>query len=300
MCIALPSIGVIGLGIMGLPMARHLCDAGYQVSVYNRTQAKVEEAKKFGAYAATSPRHLGERMDIVITMLTNPAAIRVVIEGPEGLLAHPKKALVWLQMSTLDITSTLGFARQAQEHGVIFVDCPVTGSKKQMEAAELILLAGASPEALQYVRPVLSRLGKTIIHAGKIGDGTALKLCMNLIVAQMTTALAEAVTLADTAGIDPALIFQVLRDSPALNCGYYAIKETAMLKPDFSPAFSLDNLAKDVGFMIQEAKARGAKLPVTEAVQALLQKAQAQGLGPQDLSSILIALRDQLPARKNK
>jgi 3-hydroxyisobutyrate dehydrogenase len=299
MCVALPSVGVIGLGIMGLPMARHLCDAGYQVSVYNRTPAKVEEAKKFGAYAAASPRHLGERMDIVITMLTNPAAVRAVIDGPDGLLAHPKKSLVWVQMSTLDMASTQAFADQARECGIEFVDCPVTGSKKQVEAAELILLAGASLEALQYVRPVLSCLGKTIIDAGKIGGGTALKLCINLIVAQMTTALAEAVTLAETTGINPALIFQVLRASPALNCGYYAIKETAMLKSDFSPAFSLDNMAKDVGFMVQEAKSRGVTLPVTEAVQALMQKAQAQGLGPQDLSSILLALREHLLSRKN-
>jgi len=294
MCIALPSVGFIGLGIMGMPMARHLCDAGYSVSVYNRTAAKMETARSFGAYAVPSPKHLGERSDVLITMLTNPDAVRAVMEGPEGVMAHPKKGLVWIQMSTLDIESTRAFARQAAEKGIIFVDCPVTGSKKQVEAAELILLAGGEKEALSYVRPILSRLGKTIIDAGPVGNGTALKLCMNLIVAQMTTALAEAVALAESTGIDPALIFQALRSSPALNCGYFAIKETALLKRDFSAAFSIDNLAKDVGFMLREAAARGIHLPVTGAVETLLEKARTEGHGSQDVSAVLLLLRRDL------
>jgi 3-hydroxyisobutyrate dehydrogenase len=292
MCTALPSIGFIGLGIMGLPMVKHLGDAGYQVTVYNRTKSKVEQAKRFGANEAASPRLLAERSDVLITMLTDPAAVCAVTEGPEGAFANPKKGLVWIQMSTIDIESTKAFAQAAKAHGMTYVDCPVTGSKKQVEAAELILLAGAEPEALAYVRPILSRLGKTIIHAGSAGAGTALKLCMNLIVAQMTTALAEAVALAETTGINPELIFQTVRASPALNCGYFQIKEQALLKKDFSPAFSLDNLAKDVGFMVSEAKSRGVDLPVTEAVQKLLQKARAEDLGSQDVAAVYLALAD--------
>jgi len=176
MCVALPSIGFIGLGNMGLPMVRNLCDAGYQVTVYNRTPSKMEIAKAFGAYVGASPRALGERTDILITMLTNSAAVRAVTQGPDGALAHPKKGLVWIQMSTLDVDSTLTFAKEAESRGVTFVDCPVTGSKEQAEAAELILLAGADPQALTYVRPVLERLGKTIVEAGPVGAGTKLKL----------------------------------------------------------------------------------------------------------------------------
>jgi 3-hydroxyisobutyrate dehydrogenase len=292
MCVALPSISFIGLGIMGLPMAHHLCDAGYSVTVYNRTPSKMETAKAFGAYAGISPRALAEHADILITMLTNPAAVRAVIDGPDGALTHPKKGLVWIQMSTLDVDSTMAFAKEAESRGVTFVDCPVAGSKKQVEAAELILLAGAKPEALKYIRPVLERLGKTIVEAGPVGAGTTLKLCMNLIVAQMTTALAEAITLASAGGIEPAKIFQVLKASPALNCGYYTIKEPAFLKRDFSPAFSLDNMAKDVGFMLKEAAARHVHLPVTEAVQQLLEKTRVRGFGEKDLSVILEGLKD--------
>jgi 3-hydroxyisobutyrate dehydrogenase len=275
---------------MGLPMAKHLCGAGYPVTVFNRSAGRMEAAKAFGARTASSPRELAERVDVLITMLTDPAAIRAVMEGPAGAFAHPKKGLVWIQMSTIDIQSTQTFARQAAEHGMTFVDCPVTGSKKQVEAAELILLAGSEPEPLDYVRPLLSRLGKTIIHAGPVGSGTALKLCMNLIVGQMTSALAESVALAESSGINPALIFQTVRASPALNCGYFQIKEKALLSRDFEPAFSLDNLAKDVGFMIKEASSRGLHLPVTEALQELLQKARTQGLGSKDVSAMYLAL----------
>jgi 3-hydroxyisobutyrate dehydrogenase-like beta-hydroxyacid dehydrogenase len=118
MCTALPSIGFIGLGIMGGPMARHLADAGYPLSVYNRTRSKVKDAEGFGAHAAPSPRQLAERSDVLVTMLTNPAAVSAVLEGPDGILAHPKKGLVWLQMSTVDIASTQAFARQARDAGI--------------------------------------------------------------------------------------------------------------------------------------------------------------------------------------
>jgi len=290
MCTALPTVGFIGLGIMGLPMAKHLCDAGYPVTVFNRSAERMEAAKAFGANTAASPRELAERVDVLITMLTDPAAIGAVMEGPSGAFAHPKKGLVWIQMSTIDIQSTQTFAHEAEEHGMTFVDCPVTGSKKQVEAAELILLAGAEPDPLDYVRPILSRLGKTIIHAGAVGSGTALKLCMNLLVGQMTSALAESVVLAESTGINPALIFQAVRSSPALNCGYFQIKEKPLLSKNFEPAFSLDNLAKDVGFMVHEANSRGLSLPVTEALQSLLQKSRAQGLGSQDVSVMYRAL----------
>ena len=147
----------------------------------------------------------------------------------------------------------------------------------------MILLAGAEEKDLQKIRPLISCMGKTVVHAGPVGAGTALKLCMNLIVAQMTTGLAEAVTLAEATGVHPKNIFDVLRSSPALDCGYFRIKEQAILKQDFSPAFSLANMLKDVRFMTKEASKRGTSLPVTKAVQGLLELASQEGYAHQDL-----------------
>jgi 3-hydroxyisobutyrate dehydrogenase-like beta-hydroxyacid dehydrogenase len=286
MCVALPSIGFIGLGIMGMPMAQHLCDAGYSVTVYNRTAAKSEQAKSFGAYVGDSPRKLGERVDILITMLTTPAAVRSVIEGDNGALANPKSGLVWIQMSTLDIQSTKALAQYADSRGVIFVDCPVSGSKKPAEAADLVLLAGAASEPLAYVTPILKRFGKTIVHAGEIGMGTALKLAANLIVAQMTTALAESVAFSRATGLEPAKIFELIAASSSIRCGYFAVKKDPLLKNEFPPAFSLENMAKDVRFIDEESKARGMTLPVTRAVREMLEKAVAENLGQEDVSAV--------------
>jgi 3-hydroxyisobutyrate dehydrogenase-like beta-hydroxyacid dehydrogenase len=281
---------------MGMPMARHLCAAGYAVTVYNRGVARREQAREFGAQIAASPREAAAEADVLITMLTDPAAVRAVMEGADGFLARAKKGLIWIQMSTLDIASTREFARIAEAQGLIFVDCPVTGSKKQVEGAELILLSGTTPETLERLRPLLLCLGKTIIDTGSVGGGTALKLCLNLVVAQMTTALAEAVSLAQATGLDPALVFQALRAAPALRCAYYDMKGEALLQQAFAPAFSLANLAKDVGFMVREAQARNLELPVTTAVQQLLQKAKDQGHGEKDVTAVYLAL--QQPGEK--
>jgi 3-hydroxyisobutyrate dehydrogenase len=290
MCVALPSIGFIGLGIMGLPMARHLCDAGYSVTVYNRTAAKSESAKAFGAYVGASPRQLGERADVLITMLTTPAAVRAVTQGEQGALAKPKSGLVWIQMSTLDIQSTQALARYAESRGVIFVDCPVSGSKKPAEAADLVLLAGAAAEPLAYVTPILKRFGKTIVHAGAVGMGTALKLAANLIVAQMTTALAESVAFARATGLEPARVFDLIQASSSINCGYFAVKKEPLLKNQFPPAFSLENMTKDVRFIDEESKARGLTLPVTRAVRQTLEKAVAENLAQEDVSAVIKAI----------
>ena len=125
-------------------------------------------------------------------MVTDPQAVCKLMQGGNGFLSSPTSGVTWIQMSTLDMESVLDCSKKAAAKGWRFVDCPVSGSKKQVEAAELILLAGADQKDLQGMRPLLSRLGKKTVHAGPVGAGTALKLCMNLIVAQMTTGLAEA------------------------------------------------------------------------------------------------------------
>jgi 3-hydroxyisobutyrate dehydrogenase/glyoxylate/succinic semialdehyde reductase len=283
-------VGFIGLGIMGFPMARHLVKAGYPLTVFNRTKEKAEAAKSFGAKVATTPREAAEGKRYLITMLTNPEAIRSIMDGPQAILAANAPDLTWIQMSTVDIDSTHEFAQEAKRKGWKYIDCPVTGSKKQVEAAEIILEAGSEPEVLEQARPLLTCMGKTLVHAGPIGAGTTLKLCMNLIVAQMTTALAESVALAEAAQLDPARIFDVLRQSTALDCGYFRMKEEALLKKDFQPAFSLANLLKDVRFILKEAAKRQQPLPVTEGVVHLLEEASREGLGNQDVSAVYLAL----------
>jgi 3-hydroxyisobutyrate dehydrogenase-like beta-hydroxyacid dehydrogenase len=282
-----PRIGFIGLGIMGGAMARNAARAGFPVTVTNRSQPALERAKADGLSIAASPSALAASVDAVVVMVTDPKAVRDVLEGPSGLFSTSVSGKTLIQMSTIDEPSTLEFSREAQKHGMHFLDCPVTGSKKQVEAAELILLAGGDAGLLKKWTPFLESVGQAIVHAGDIGKGTALKLCMNLIVAEMTTALCESVSLARLQGVDPARIFDVISHRPALNCGYFKIKQGALLNNDFSPAFSLDNMLKDVRFMTQAAEKKALPLPVIEAVKSVMEQAAKNGWGKEDLVGLI-------------
>ena len=287
------TIGVAGLGIMGMAMALNVRKAGYDVVVTNRSEKKRQQAEEAGLRVVATPHELAEAADVIIVMVTNPDAVSAVLSGKDGLLSTNVQGKSLIQMSTLDEPSTLAVAKLAQQHQMKFLDCPVTGSKVQATQAQLILLAGGEPHVLEENRELLMAVGKTIVHAGGIGKGTALKLCMNLIVAQMTTALCESVALARVQNVDPIKIFDVIRNSPALNCGYFQIKEKTILEENFAPAFSLSNMLKDVRFMDAAAQEKHLSLPVTQAVRSLMEKAFAEGLGEEDLMSILKTLSNR-------
>lgn len=283
-------VGFIGLGIMGAPMVAHLRGAGYPVSVYNRSRAKADRFLALGCPVADSPRTLAAEGDIFITVVTDPAAVHAVTEGGDGLFAGSVAGKLLINMSTLSVQATQALDARAERAGMGFLDCPIVGSKAQVEAKQLIILAGGSTTLVDRVRPLLLTMAKTVIPTGPIGSGTALKLCMNLIVAQMTTALCEAMTLAKAVGLDPQRIFEVLHESPALNAGYFRLKELALMHEDFHPAFSLKNMLKDIRFMNAEARQGGIALPVTQAVQALMEQSDREGRGDEDLTTIVKSL----------
>ncbi len=284
-------VGVIGLGIMGMAIAKNAKTAGFSVTVTNRSAVRREAAQKEALNVVGTPREVAESSDVIIVMVTDPKAVRSVLQGPDGVLAAAVKGKTLLQMSTIDEASTAEFAQMAEKSGMSFLDSPVAGSKKQVEAAELILLVGGDSAVIDRWSTLYDAIGKAVVHAGGIGKGTALKLCMNLIVAQMTTALCESVALANAQQLDPAKIFEVIRHSPALNCGYFQIKQKALLEQDFSPAFSLENMLKDVRFMDLAAKGKRLNIPVTQAVKFVMEAAVAAGNGQKDLTSISTVLK---------
>lgn len=279
-------VGIIGLGIMGHAMALNAKKAGFDVTVTNRSLDKASDLTAHGISVVSTPKELAEKVEIIVTMVTDPAAVLAVTSGPGGFLKSDVKGKIFIQTSTIDAKTTQALAVLAADNGMEFLDSPVTGSKKQVEEAQLILLVGGAEAVLKKAEPFLLSVGKTIVHAGEIGQGTALKLCMNLIVAQMTTALCESVALAQIQGLDPKKIFEVLTHSPALSCGYFKIKEQPILNKNFAPAFSLANMLKDVRFIDQVAKEAKLPLPVTQAVRFLMEGALNEGLGGDDLTVI--------------
>lgn len=294
----MPSIGVIGLGIMGGAMARNAKKAGFPVFVTNRSAAPRDAAKAAGLDVLSTAREVAEKADAIIVMVTDPAAVKAVLQGPDGVLsAENLKGKTLIQMSTIDEKSTQEISGLAFSKSMSFLDCPVAGSKKQVEEAQLILLAGGDAALIDQWHDLFSAIGKAVVHAGGVGKGTALKLCMNLIVAQMTSALCESVALAKVQELNPSKIFEVLGHSPALNCGYFKIKEAPLLNETYAPAFSLSNMLKDVRFMDQAAKSKKLNIPVTQAVKYLMEMAVADGHGDEDLTSISMLLK---PAAKSQ
>lgn len=286
-----PTVGFIGLGIMGLAMARNASKAGFSVVAWNRSPARRAAALEAGLALLDTPADVATRADAVVVMVTDPAAVKQVLTAPKGVLSVDVKGKALIQMSTIDPDTTHAVRTLAEDKGMGFLDCPVAGSKKQVEEAQLILLAGGPAGLLKKWEPLLLSMGKAIVHAGDVGQGTALKLCMNLIVAQMTTALAEGAALARAQGLSPSKIFDVIDASPALNCGYYQIKKRAFIEGDFAPAFSLSNMLKDVRFADHVAKTARVALPVNQAVRFLMEAASAAGYGAEDLTSVAKILK---------
>jgi len=273
-------------------MALNLVKAGFQVSVYNRTRRNTIRFADLGCQVADTPRALAKLADTVITMVSDPAAMDAVLEGPEGVLSAFSGGNTLLNMSTLSPEYTAALAKKCFIAGVSFLDCPVSGSKPLAEKAQLVILAGGNKEIVERFGPVLNTLGRSVIYAGPAPAGTALKLCVNLVVAQMTTALAEATALAAAQEIDPELVFTTLAGNPALDCAYFRMKKDNMLEKNFPPAFPLRHMLKDTKFMLAVAAKSGLELPVTAAVEKLLEKSYNSGYGSQDLSVVLRSLTE--------
>ena len=242
--------------------------------------------------------------NIVITMVADPAAMDAVLEGPTGVFAARFGGNLLINMSTVSVEYSEKLRKRCFVEGIRFIDCPVAelsfargelhpGSKPLAENGTLVLLAAGEKKIVEEAGPILLGMGKSVVYAGPAPSGTALKLCMNLIVAGLTSALAESAILAERLGIDPKLIFSVIGESPALNCGYFKMKEENILKKDFSPAFPLKHMLKDARFILKEAAERGQRLPVTEAIEKLMAAASRTGDGDSDLSVILKTLAEE-------
>lgn len=289
-----PRIGFIGLGIMGRAMALNLHKAGFQVSVYNRTRQRTSEFADLGCYVAPTPRALAKACDVVITMVSDPAAMDAVLEGPEGIASAFQGGNALINMSTVSPDYTASLAKRCFTAGVAFLDCPVSGSKGAAESGQLVLLAAGDKAVLERYAPVLKAMGRATVYAGQPPAGTALKLCVNLVVAHLTTAVAEGAALARAQDLDPALLFETLAQNPALNCGYFGLKKDNILKMEFPPAFPLKHMLKDARFMLAAAAARKVELPVTAAAEGLMAKSERCGYGDKDLTVILQNLTEAI------
>ncbi len=278
-------IGFIGLGIMGTPMARNILKGGYPLVVYNRTLEKAEPLKAEGATVASSPKALADVSDVVIIMVTGPEAIDAVLEAPEGLLQADLQGKVVVNMSTVSSSYTEALQERLQAKGAVFVDAPVSGSKKPAEEATLVILGAGPEDTLKEIEPVLLTMGKKVVYCGQVPMGSKMKLAINLLLGAMMEALAEALNFAEKMGITRDLFLETVLSGP-LGCGLFSVKKEMLLKGDYPTQFPLKHMLKDLRFALQEADSQGAALPVGHSIFQIYRQALGKGLGDEDFAAV--------------
>lgn len=279
------NVAVIGLGIMGAGIARHLAEQGHAVTVYNRTRARAEELAPGGVAVAATPREAAAAGAAVILMLSDDAATRACTDGPDGMLAGLSHGTLVLQMGTLAPQTTLDLAAEVRALGADLLDAPVMGSAGEAAAGKLWILAGGDAETLERARPLLSDLAQEIYHAGELGQGARLKLANNLLGANLVVALAETMALIEACGIDPALYAKVLTGTN-LGTRMLAGKAAQMVAGDYAARFSVANERKDVGLALDLAHDLGLRLSHGSNVRGLFDEATVRGLGAQDIAAM--------------
>jgi 2-hydroxy-3-oxopropionate reductase len=280
------TIGFIGLGVMGDPMARNLIEAGHSLVVHNRSREPVQALAEVGAQAASGPREVAERSDVVITMLPDSAAVESVVLGEDGVLAGASEGDLLIDMSTIHPTVSVAVAQAAAERGVAALDAPVSGGDVGAKQGTLSIMVGGDAADVERARPLLEVLGRTIVHVGEAGAGQVVKACNQVVVAVTIAAVSEALVLGSKAGVDPERILDVLGGGLAAN-KVMEMRRTNFLEHDFTPGFRIDLHHKDLNIALESGDAYGVPLPVTGLVQQYMRALRAQGHGGDDHSGLL-------------
>ena len=277
-------IGLIGLGIMGKPMAKNLLKAGYDLTVSDLNQAAVDEVVAAGAKAATNAV-IGETCDVVLTMVPNSPQVKAVMLGEDGVAAHMKPGSVFIDMSSINPVASKEIAAELAKKGIEMLDAPVSGGEPKAIDGTLSFMVGGKQEVFDRFKPLLETMGSSVVRCGEVGAGNTTKLANQIIVACNIQALAEALTLAQKAGVDPELVFEAIKGGLAGSTVMNA-KAPMMMAGDEKPGFKIDLHIKDLNNALDCAHAVGAPVPMTAGVQEVLQWLHSQGEGQHDHSCI--------------
>ena len=279
-------IGIVGMGKMGAALAARLGGLGHELTVWNRTAARAQSAAPAGSSIAATPRELASSVDIVISILTNAAAIDAAYTGKEGLLAGDVAGKLFIEMSTVRPGTEKALAAKIDAHGAALIDCPVGGSVGPARDGKLIGFVGGAASDVARAKPLLDQMCRRVEHVGPVGAGASMKLAINLPLLVYWQALGEALVLCKPLGLDPARIMDIFADTSGgpnvLKVRGPAIAKALNGLDTGAITFDIDSIRKDLQTMIEEAQSLGGTLPVTARALECFDEASREGLGKGD------------------
>lgn len=288
------TVGFVGLGAMGLPMAANLAEAGFDVLAWNRGPAPLDAAVAAGCRAADRPARVAGAARAVLTMLPDLPQVRAVLDGPDGLLAGAGTGGAMdtlVVMGTVSPVAVRALAEELRPRGIEVVDAPVSGGVTGARDAALSIMAGGPADVVERVRPYLAAMGSTVRRMGDTGAGSLAKACNQLVVAGTLVALAEAVVLGERGGLEPAALLDVLAGGLAAS-EVLTQKRRHLADGDFTPTGPARYLHKDLGFVLDSAADADVTLPLSATVAGLYAAVDSGGLGDLDNSVVLRLLRE--------
>jgi 2-hydroxy-3-oxopropionate reductase len=280
------TIGFIGLGIMGKPMARHLLKAGYPLVVHNRSRAAVEEMSKEGAQIASNAQEVAARSEIIITMLPDSPDVEAVYAGEKGIFAGVKSASLLIDMSSISPVVARKLAVEADKRGCQMLDAPVSGGEAGAMAASLSIMIGGNTSAVEKAMPIFENLGKNIVHIGEAGAGQVTKAANQMVVGTTIAIVGEALVLAAKAGVDPAKVRQALLGGFAQSKILEAHGQK-MLDRNFKPGFRIRLHEKDMKIALSTGSEYGVPLMVTGVVGQMMTAMKGMGNGDLDHAGLV-------------
>ena len=286
------SVGFIGLGLMGHPMAANLLKAGHSLTVWNRTASRGDDLVAQGAKRAGSPRELAAASEVVITIVSDPPALESVLWGESGVFAGLKRGSLIIESSTVSPALERRASASAVAQGSELLEAPVTGGTWGAEKGELVFMTGGDAATLKRAEPVLGAMGKRWFHLGPIGAGQTVKLAMNLLLDLEVEAFAEALALVTRAGVPGQSLFEVMQSSMGRS-GVLDLKGANMLKGEYKPSFPLRLMHKDVSLALELGNQLGVPLPAAAAAREVMNAVKGATKEDVDFSALATFWKNQ-------
>jgi 3-hydroxyisobutyrate dehydrogenase-like beta-hydroxyacid dehydrogenase len=290
-------VGFIGLGIMGSRMAANLRRAGFELTVHNRTLATARDwAAGRGATVAESPAAVAERSDVRITMVVDGLQVESVLLGDRGAVHGAHEGLLCVDMSTIAPSDTRRIGGALAQHGIRFVDAPVTGSSPKAEDGTLTIMAGGDAADFKRARPLFEAMGELVLHVGALGDGEMVKLINNAVAAVNTAAVGQALLVGSATGVDLDALVRVM-EAGSGGSAMLSLKSRPMREHDYTTLFKLEHMLKDVRLCLEEGQTAGAPFPFAATAREILTAARGRGLGDHDFAALIEVLEGEAGRR---